>query len=85
MFYVLDAKHLLLTVKEGGNVISDWGENKSDKTIFIFGKTTFHLQCRVSPCVYMEEKGDIPYCTYRFNCNIIVLTVVSLNTQIAVP
>ena len=67
MFYILHAIHLLLTVKEGGNFISPWGLGGGGIN-------------QIKPCVYMEEKGDIPYCTYRFNCNIIVLTVLPLNT-----
>ena len=54
--------HLLLTVKEGGNVILVLG--KRQKPFKFQVKLLNHLQCRVNPCVYREEKGDNdnPYC-----------------------
>ena len=83
MFYVEDTMNLLLTVKEGSIVIlvRGGGGNKSEKkNISIFVKLLIQLQCRVNPYVYREQKGEIPYCTYRFNWNIIVLTIISTNT-----
>ena len=60
--------HLLLTVKEGGNVIFNFGEKTNQLKPFKFWlKLLIHLQCRENPCDYREEKGAIPYCTSRFN------------------
>ena len=57
MFYVLDAIHLPLTVKEGGDVISSRGENKSDKTILIFDNTTYPFTMQGESMCIHERKG----------------------------
>ena len=58
MFFVLYAIHLLLTVKEGGNVMSDWWENKSDKTILLFGKTTYTFTMQGESMCIHGRKGE---------------------------
>ena len=55
--------------------------DKSDKTIFIVGETTDPFTIQAEPkCLQGRLRGDTPYCTCRFNCNIIVLTVISMDT-----
>ena len=80
--YVLYIRYLLLTVEEGLTQYysSFFRKINQIKQLNFLVKLLIHLQCTANPCVYREEKRDTPYCTYRFNYNIIVLIIMSMDT-----
>ena len=65
MLYILDADTLASNCKGRRQCFFSFGEKTNQLKPFKFQvKLLNHLQCRVNPCVYREEKGDNdnPYC-----------------------